>query len=77
MIATVFLSRRNLLTLLSKLDRKAAGEDTACTLLKHKQPSEHYQQSMQTIAVTAVDDHEYYQSQDRPAGEVHPLDTPT
>lgn len=30
----VRLSRRNLLTLLSKLDRVAAGEFSACTLIK-------------------------------------------
>lgn len=30
----LILSRRNLLVLLSKLDRQAAGEETACTIVK-------------------------------------------
>lgn len=72
----VYLSRRNLLTLLSKLDRDAAGEETACTLIKHRQPSPVYRQTMDKIAVIAVDDEAYYGAQQRPAGEVHPSDDP-
>lgn len=30
----VYLSRRNLLTLLSKLDHRVAGQQTECTLIK-------------------------------------------
>ena len=70
----LYLSRRNLLALLSKLDRDSAGEETACTLIKHQQPSPSYQQTMKTIAVIAVQDEDYYGSQQRPAGEVHPSD---
>lgn len=70
----LYLSRRNLLTLLSKLDRDAAGEHTVCTLIKHQQPSPQYQQTMKEIAVIAVQDEDYYGAQARPAGEVHPSD---
>lgn len=70
----LYLSRRNLLALLSKLDRDAAGEHTVCTLIKHQQPSPAYQQTMKEIAVIAVQDEDYYGIQDRPAGEVYPSD---
>lgn len=73
----VYLSRRNLLTLLSKLDRDAAGEDTACTLIKVKQPrGSAYNQTMKSIMIIAVQDEEYYPAQNRSAGTVHPLDDP-
>jgi hypothetical protein len=71
---TVYLSRRNLLTLLSKLDRKAAGESTECTILKFDNTHSRFPQSMQSIAVIAIEDAEYYQERD--AGSVHPKDTP-
>lgn len=74
MVSTVYLSRRNLVALLSKLDRKAAGEDTRCTINKNKQPSPEYQQTMQTINIVAVEDEEYYSSQNRAAGIMHPSD---
>lgn len=70
----VFLSRRNLLTLLSKLDRQKAGDLTACTLIKGDDLHPKYPQSMKQILVTAVEDEDYYV--DRPYGYVHPLDTP-
>ena len=71
----VFLSRRNLLTLLSKLDRKAAGDtSTLCTIIKKDDRHEKYPQSCPMIVVTAIDDEEYYAT--RGAGEVHPLDNP-
>lgn len=73
----VYLSRRNLLTLLSKLDRDAAGEETACTLIKMKQKNgTAYNQTMKEIMVIAVQDEDYYPAQNRSAGEVHPSDTP-
>jgi hypothetical protein len=71
---TLYLSRRNLLALLSKLDRDAAGEHTVCTLIKYQQPSPQYQQTMREIAVIAVQDEDYYGTQERPAGEMHPSD---
>ena len=69
----VFLSRRNLLTLLNKLDRKAAGGETACTLIKCDNIHPKYPQTMIDIEVTAVEDIDYY---DRPAGAVLPVDDP-
>jgi hypothetical protein len=70
----VYLSRRNLLTLLSKLDRDSNGEETACAIMKHQQPSAQYKQTMKDIAVIAVQDEDYYGAQNRPAGEMHPDD---
>lgn len=70
----IYLSRRNLLVLLSKLDRKAAGEETACAIIKHKNAlnPEQFQQSMDMCFVTAVEDDEYYA--EREAGIMHPAD---
>lgn len=69
----VYLSRRNLLTLLSKLDRRAAGEKTHCTIIKSDTEHPVYPSS-DVITVTAVEDSEYYT--DRLPGEVLPADTP-
>lgn len=68
----IYLSRRNLVALLAKLDADAAGVETACTIIKHRNPSPAYQQTMDTIAVIAVQDEDYYAAQNRPAGEMHP-----
>lgn len=57
----IILSRRNLLTLLSKLDRKKAGEITACTIVKPN-----------NIVVIAAEDEEVYK--DRAPGPIHPRD---
>lgn len=70
----VYLSRRNLLTLLSKLDRKASGDDTECTIIKKDNLHPTYPQSHTEIQVTAVDDEEYYK--DRLPGSVYPADEP-
>lgn len=70
----VYLSKRNLLALLSKLERDTAGEDTACTILKHQQPSPAYRQTMKEIAVIAVHDEDYYGAQARPPGIMHHAD---
>lgn len=71
----LYLSRRNLLALLSKLDREAAGEETQCTIIKNRNPDcPHYQQTMETIAVIAVQDEDFYGSQNRAAGEMHPAE---
>lgn len=69
--AHVYLTRRNLLTLLSKLDRVKAGDESARTIVKkdttHKEfPCSHVTQ------VTAVEDKDYYV--DRGPGPVHPDD---
>lgn len=68
----VYLSRRNLLTLLSKLDRFAAGEMTLCTVIKNDNKHPVYPQTMKQIAVIAVEDEEYYT--DRSAGPMNPAD---
>jgi len=68
----IFLSRRNLLTLLSKLDRKAKGEKTFCTLIKSDYKHSKYPQTMEKCSITALEDEEYYI--ERTAGEVYSLD---
>lgn len=70
----VYLSRRNLLSLLSKLDRTAAGDTSACTLIKRDSSHPTYPQTHDTIIVTAVEDEDYYK--DRSPGLINPLDTP-
>lgn len=69
----VYLTRRNLLTLLSKLDRKLKGEETSCTIVKKDRVHPTHPCSS-VIQVTALEDHEYYI--DRPPGLVHPEDEP-
>jgi hypothetical protein len=73
-LAKVYLTRRNLLALLSKLDRDAAGEETACAIIKHKNDVPAYQQTMNSIMVIAVQDEDYYNALARPAGVMHPSD---
>lgn len=68
----VYLTRRNLLTLLSKLDRAKAGDTSACTIIKHDTEHPTHPQSHSDITITAVEDGVYYV--DRAAGGVHPLD---
>jgi len=51
----VYLTRRNLLTLLSKLDRKGNGEKTACTIVKADNRHEKYPQTMKSTTVVAVE----------------------
>jgi hypothetical protein len=70
----IYLSRRNLLTLLSKLDRckEAGGKVSECTIIKHDNRHPKYPQSMPAIKVVTLEDEEYYV--DRRPGEVHPFD---
>ncbi len=75
MIHKLYLTRRNLLSLLSKLDRKKAGEFTACSILKQDPEHPKYPQTMEACEVTAVEDQDYY-DEGRPAGYVHPPDDP-
>lgn len=72
MQSTVVLSRRNLLTLLAKLDRTAAGDLSACAIIKRDNVHPTHPQSMKEILVQAVEDDIYYA--DRKAGIV--LDAP-
>lgn len=63
----VYLTRRNLLALLSKLDRVKAGEQSKCTLIKQDTVHPKYPCS-DIISVTAVEDTDYYA--DRQPGEL-------
>jgi len=74
MMAKIYLSKTNLLALLSKLDRKAAGDSTACSIVKYRQPSNEYKQTMGSITVVAVDDESYYNGIGRSRGIMHPAD---
>lgn len=74
MFPLIYLSRRNLLTLLSKLDRAANGELTTCAIIKIQHPSADYQQTLEQVIVIAVDDEAYYTAQNRTAGAVHPVE---
>jgi hypothetical protein len=72
--ATVYLTRRNLLTLLSKLDRNVVDPGASqCTLIKNDTSHPSFP-STHVVTVIAVEDHAYY---DRTAGVVHPSDDPT
>lgn len=75
----LYLSRRNLLTLLSKLDRAAVGMETRCAIIKHRQPDKDapFNQTIDSVMVIAVEDEAYYGAQQRPAGPMHPLDDPS
>ena len=68
----LYLSRRNLLTLLSKLDRLEAGDETACAIVKSANPSDPYCNTMDQVTVIAVPDDEFYTN--RSPGIMHPLD---
>ena|SRR5579859_3076824 len=71
----VYLSRRNLLTLLNKLDRKARGGITLCTVIKRDNKHPVYPQTEPEIWVTAVEDADYYVG--RPPGWMLPVDDPS
>ena len=70
----LYLSRRNLLTLLSKLDGVKAGEQSTCSIIKQDGVHPVYPSSPVPILITALEDEEYYT--DRPPGYVLPLDIP-
>lgn len=60
-IEQVYLSRRNLTTLLTKLDLKKSGTfQSACTIVKNDTHHPVYPQTMDHIMVTALEDEEYY-----------------
>lgn len=65
---TVYLSRKNLLDLLSKLDYAAAGGNTYCSIIKRDNQHVVYPQTMPEIMIRAVEDEDYYV--DRDPGEV-------
>jgi len=70
----IYLSKRNLLTLLSKLDRFEQGQETQCAIVKYSNPLDPYCNTMDQVMVIAVPDEKFYTN--RTAGEVHPLDEP-
>ena len=74
-INKVYLSRRNLEALLSKLDRQALGDSTQCTLIKRDNVHPVYPQTMKEVHVIAVEDDAYYA--DRAPGAIYPKDIPT
>lgn len=51
----LYLSRRNVLTLLSKLDRLSQGDHTLCTLTKRDTVHTLYPQTMPQCMITAVE----------------------
>lgn len=67
----IYLSRRNLLTLLSKLDRKKQGELTLCTIIKERVVTDPFVNSIDSVLITAVEDCEFYNCE---PGQVHPKD---
>ncbi len=69
---TVYLTRRNLRTLLAKLDRNAEHADSsACTIIKQDTVHPTYPCS-DVIQVIALEDAEYYT--DREPGRMHPAE---
>ena len=69
----LYLTRRNLLTLLSKLDRVKAGEESVCTLVKRDTSHPKFP-CTDVIVITALEDTEYYT--EREAGVVLSADEP-
>ena len=68
----IYLSRRNLLALLSKLDRQAAGDETACAIVKYANPSDPYCNTIDQVTVIAIPDEKFYTN--RSPGAMHPAD---
>ena len=70
----IYLSKRNLLTLLSKLDRFEQGQETKCAIVKYANPLDPYCNTMDEVMVIAVPDEALYTK--RNAGQMHLLDEP-
>lgn len=68
----LYLSKRNLLTLLSKLERLEQGDQTACAIVKYANPTDPYCNTMDSVMVIAIPDNEFYTN--RAPGAMHPLD---
>ncbi len=68
----IYLSRRNLLALLSKLDRLETGDETACAIVKYANPSDPYCNTIDQVMVIAIPDDEFYTN--RQPGAMHPAD---
>jgi hypothetical protein len=70
----IYLSQRNLLTLLSKLDRFEQGQETQCAIVKYANPLDPYCNTVDEVMVIAVPDDKFYTQ--RSPGVMHPLDEP-
>ena len=68
----IYLSRRNLLVLLSKLDRLENGDETACAIVKSANPTDPYCNTIDQVMVIAIPDEKFYTN--RSPGAMHPLD---
>ena len=74
-IDIVYLSRRNLLALIAKLDANVASAGTSQTAIIKYQPvnlNAPFRQSMESLVVVAVEDEVFYGGLQRSAGEMHP-----
>lgn len=69
----IYLTRRNLQTLINKLDRHATGDTNGRTIIKYDTTHPKYPASTVTV-VSAVENEEYYK--DRTPGDVHHKDQP-
>lgn len=56
----LYLSRRNITTLLQKLDSVRDGAVSACTIIKNEFAHPVYPQSLRRIAVVAIEEHDRY-----------------
>jgi hypothetical protein len=53
----LYLSKRNIETLMSKLNRVAKGDSSACTISKRDNEHPRYPQTMSECAITAVEEY--------------------
>jgi hypothetical protein len=67
----LYLTSHNLHTLLSKLRRYEAGEETQCSIIKSDTSHPEYPSTAE-VCVIAIADKDYYK--DRRPGAVHPAD---
>jgi hypothetical protein len=68
----LYLSKRNLLTLLSKLERLEEGQNTVCAIVKYANTTDPYCNTIDGIVVIAIPDELFYVN--RAPGLMHPLD---
>jgi hypothetical protein len=59
-VEKLYLSRRNLVTLLQKLDSLRDGESRSCTIIKNDHAHPVYPQTLRRVAVTAVEAEDRY-----------------
>ena len=72
MIDRIYLSKRNLLTLLSKLERLEQGDESSCAIVKYSNPTDPYCNTIDQVIVVAIPDEKFYTN--RQPGIMHPLD---